>query len=390
MTERRTATTNMVSQVNLAAITETLLERGPLSRKQIGDFTGLSPATVNRLTAQLLEHGVIVRAGLEPSDGGRPSHLLRYAGETRLAGAVKVNATTVTGILMDLTGRILHRRTAETGPRGEDRLEACLAAAEELPAEAARRGKPFLALGASIPGFVRATDGAVLQAAELGWNDIPLGRLMADRLNAPVLVENDANAIAYAEWARGAGQGSKTLAAIELGAGIGAGIVSEGRLHRGARSVAGEIGFLLTGRSSLSLEFGDVGDLESQLGARTLEDRAARCGWTLESGPVCPWIIRQARTEPEAAVKQLAHDLFDMVALGIAALSSVLDPDLVVLCGGLSAEPDFVHGQLNERLTGRVPLLPRLATTALGDDAALVGAAELAVRHSQGFAYAPG
>ncbi|GAB3993553.1 hypothetical protein GCM10029992_05470 [Glycomyces albus] len=334
MTERRTATTNMVSQVNLAAITETLLERGPLSRKQIGAFTGLSPATVNRLTAQLLEHGVIVRAGLEPSDGGRPSHLLRYAGETRLAGAVKVNGATVTGILMDLTGRILHRYAVETGPRGEDRLEACLAAAEALPAEAARRGKPFLALGASIPGFVRAGDGAVLQAAELGWNDVPLGRLIADRLNEPVLVENDANAIAYAEWARGAGRGSKTLAAIELGAGIGAGIVSEGRLHRGARSVAGEIGFLLTGTSALSLEFGDVGDLESRLGARALEDRAGRSGWTPESGPVCPWIIRQARAEPEAAVKRLAHDLFDHVALGISALSSVLDPDLVVLCGG--------------------------------------------------------
>lgn len=388
----RAVTTTVVSQVNLTAIVETLQEHGPLSRRELGRRTGLSPATVNRLTTHLLREGTVVLAGVEPSEGGRPSHLLRFAGETRVVAALHVKREGVTGILRDLTGATVHRRAVDVDtdadPRAaaRARLDVCLDLAAELLADAERHGKPCLGVGVSVPGFVRLPAGHVLQAAELEWEDLPLGELLAERTGLPHFVENDANAIAYAEWASGAGVGSDNLVAIELGTGIGAGIITEGRPHRGSRWVAGEIGYLLTGRSSLSVTFTDVGDLESRLGARALERAAARHGWRPEDGPVAAWLVRRTAAG-EPAVAALGAELFDLVAMAAAALASVLDPDVVILCGALSTEPDHSCAQVTARLTDRIPRPPAVVTGQLGPDAPLVGAAELITRQVQGFTY---
>lgn len=84
-----------------------------------------------------------------------------------------------------------------------------------------------------------------MATAELGWREVPLGRLLSERFDLPVLIENDANAIAYGEWVRGAAQGASSVASYNFGIGVGTGVVSDGTSYRGFRSAAGEVGYLL-------------------------------------------------------------------------------------------------------------------------------------------------
>src|SRR3954468_217912 len=117
---QNTATTSTLARVNQTAILEALRNKGALSRQQIGALTGLSPATVNRLTASLMDDGLVESAGQEASTGGRPSILLRYSGGSRLVAAMQLHADRVSGMLVTFDGQIVFRRDtafASTPPR---------------------------------------------------------------------------------------------------------------------------------------------------------------------------------------------------------------------------------------------------------------------------------
>ena len=186
MARRPTATTSTVSKVNQTAIIEALRFGGPLSRQQIGSVTGLSPATVNRLTASLISEGLVAREGQVPSTGGRPSVLLRYAGSARVVAAIQLRADRVIGALVDLDGEFVHRSEVSFSDLGnaseqpnileDDRFNRMLELFDGLIATADALGKPCLGVGVSVPGVVEHPEGVVAHLPELGWPEFGLGR----------------------------------------------------------------------------------------------------------------------------------------------------------------------------------------------------------------------
>ncbi|GLW10044.1 sugar kinase [Microtetraspora sp. NBRC 13810] len=390
-----TANAGTVSRVNQTAILDVLRQYGPLSRQEIGARTGLSAATVNRLAGQLLRKGLVISDGHQPSTGGRPSILLRYSGRAHLVSVVHVGATRTEGALVDFDGAIVHRVRRPVVPdvlhaadRASIRLEEALSVATELGAAAGELGQPSQAVGVAVPGVVDGADGRVTWAPALDWREVPVGSLLHDRTGLPVVVENDANVLAVGEHRRGAGQGVEDLVAVVLGTGIGVGIVTGGRLHRGSRAAAGEIGYMLLDRSSLARLFPGFGDLESRVGSAGLT-RQAR-----ERGIVAPAdrpltaadvfdLVRRGSVEARA----LLEETLDYVALAVASLCTVLDPELVIVGGEMGGAADLITPGLRDRLVGRIPHVPRMAASALGDDAAIVGAAELAARLVSDSAY---
>jgi len=393
---RATATTSTLARVNQTAIIEALRESGALSRQQLGAKTGLSPATINRLTASLIEDGLVVAAGQEPSTGGRPSVLLRYAGSSRLVAAIQLRAETVTGILVDFDGKIVFRRSVplatrsgdDPAPDQERQLRKVFRLFDDLITTADSMGTPCLAVGIAVPGVVQQPEGVVGTMPEFGWTGVPFGTLLRERTDLPVVVENDANALAYGELHTGAGRGLSSLVALFLENGLGAGIVANGELHRGARAEAGEIGYLLMERSSLERSYDARGDLEDRIGSLALTQRARERGMPIPaSGSLTAEDVFELARDGYPDAKELADEILDMVAIAVAALVIVLDPELVVVGSSFVGSSDTVIPGIQERLRGRIIRVPRIEPATHREDAVLLGAAELAAAEVNGFAY---
>lgn len=389
-----TANAETVSRVNQTAILDALRQHGPLSRQEIGARTGLSAATVNRLAGQLLRRGLVVTDGHQPSTGGRPSILLRYSGRANLVSVLHVGATRTEGALVDFDGAIVHRVQRPVVPdvlhaadRATIRLEEALSVVAELGAAADGRGQPSQAIGVAVPG-VAGADGRVTWAPALDWREVPVGSLLRDRTGLPVVVENDANVLAVGEHHRGAGRGVQDLVAVVLGTGIGTGIVTGGRLHRGSRAAAGEIGYMLLDRTSLARLFPGFGDLESRVGSAGLTRQARECGIAAPGGrPLTAADVFDLVRDGSVEARSLLEETLDYVALAVANLCTVLDPELVIVGGEMGGAADLITPGLRDRLVGRIPHVPRLAASELGDDAVIIGAAELAARLVSDSAY---
>jgi predicted NBD/HSP70 family sugar kinase len=407
--KKNTAMTSSIARVNQTAIIEELRNSGALSRQQLSLKTGLSSATINRLTAVLIELGTVREAGHEPSRGGRPSILLSYSGGSRLVAAMQLHPDRASGILMDFDGKVVFRRDAPFGRRhcelssensnhfeeiSEDRdahLKRTLDLFDHLLVTAQNMGTPCLAVGVAVPGVVSGADGTVGHTTELGWSDVPLGRLLRERSSIPVVVENDANALAFGELHRGAGQGLESLVALFLENGLGAGIITNGELHRGSRGEAGEIGYLIMDRASLTHSHPELGDLEDRIGPRALTRRARELGIPLPAvGFMTADDIFDVAHDGNTDAKAIAEEILDMVAIAIAAIVIILDPELVVVGGGLVGVTNSVIPGIRERLTGRIIRVPRLEAASRREDAVILGAAELAAAEVNGFAYLAG
>ncbi|MGV8876432.1 MAG: ROK family protein [Rhodoglobus sp.] len=398
-----TATASTLARVNQTAILEVLRENGALSRQRLGALTGLSPATINRLTASLIAEGVVAAAGQEPSTGGRPSKLLRYAGGSRLVAAMQLSADKVTGILVDFDGKIVFRRDYGLAPRppasnlvdpvaraADQRatIDTTIEMFEYLVATADSMGSPCLAVAVAVPGVVRQPEGIVGTMPELDWTDVPLGHILRERFSLPIVVENDANALAYGELRRGAGRGVSSLVALFLGNGLGAGIIANGELHRGARAQAGEIGFLMMDRSALDRSHSDHGDLEDRIGSLALTQRAGERGIEIPaSGVLTAEDIFDLASAGDQRAQEMAEEILDMIALAIAAITIIFDPELVVVGSSFVDSAQIVIPGIQERLRGRIPHVPRLEATTHRADAVLIGAAELAAAEVNHFAY---
>jgi predicted NBD/HSP70 family sugar kinase len=201
-------------------------------------------------------------------------------------------------------------------------------------------------------------------------------------------VENDANATAFGEWTSGASAGAQNAVALVLGARISAGIINEGRLYRGDRSAAGEIGFLLTSTASFARYFTEQGDIESSLATRVLpfaqqefaQRDSVRPGKRI--GPAFRAMMARCAVGDEGATRA-REEFFDSIALAFVALSVVLAPQVIVLAGAFAQYSEESASELTKRLAGRIPWVPRIAASDLGFDAAITGVSALTIERAR-------
>jgi glucokinase len=321
---------------------------------------------------------------------------------------VDIGGTKVAAGVVDASGRILLRTRRETPHRSrspqvvEDTL---VSAVEEL---VAADGAPdeLVGVGIGAAGFVAADRATVVFAPHLSWRNEPLREALRHRLPVPVFVDNDANAAAWAEYRFGAGHGESHLVLVNLGTGIGGGVVLDGRVVRGRFGIAGEFGHMQVVPDGLRCECGNRGCWEQYASGNALV-REARALMTADS-PVARDLLERVGGRPEEltgpvvteaarAGDLLARDLLAEVGrwlgVGIANLAAALDPGTFVVGGGVSAAGDLLLGPAREafrrQLTGR-GYRPEATIVAaeLGNDAGLVGAADLARLGAAGLAWA--
>ena len=305
---------------------------------------------------------------------------------------IDVGGTKIAGGVVDESGQILATARRESPATNADAIEQ---AVEDLVVEL-RSNHEIAAVGVGAAGFVDAHRATVLFAPNLAWRDEPLKRDLESRIGLPVVIENDANAAAWGEFTFGAGEDVDDFLLVTVGTGVGGGVVLNGRLHRGAFGVAGEIGHLRVVPGGLICGCGNRGCWEQYASGTALVREAreqaskgsliARSLLDLVDGDVeaidGPLITKAAKNGDAFAIEQL-QVLGRWLGEGIASLTAVLDPAVVVIGGGVSAAGDLlldpVRTHFTENLTGR-NYRPALEVRAarLGNQAGLIGAADLA------------
>jgi glucokinase len=311
-----------------------------------------------------------------------------------LTVGIDVGGTKIAGGVVDEAGAIVGTARRESPATDSDAIERSIA---DLVAEL-RVDHEVSAVGVGAAGFVDSRRSTVMFAPNLAWRDEPLRRDLEAHIGLPVVIENDANAAAWGEFAFGAGEDVADSLLVTVGTGVGGGIVLNGELHRGAFGVAAEIGHMRVvpgGRicgcgnrgcweqyASGSALVRDTRDQarEGSLIARSLLDRV---GGQVD-GITGPLITEAAREGDSFAREQLAS-LGRWLGEGIASLTAVLDPAVVIVGGGVSEAGDLlldpVRAHFAANLTGRHyrPAL-EIRAALLGNKAGMIGAADLARR----------
>ena len=369
-----------MSRHNRDLILRVLRTDGPLPRSELVERIGASPATINRLTTMLLERGLITSVGTAATGRGRPSMVVRFNEQAAHVAAIDIGSQVTRAALVDLSGGVTslveHPVPDGAGPR--QRLDHVRDVAVELVTSARARRRTVIALGVGVPGVVTA-DGVVDWAPVLGWRQVGLARVLGAACGLPVLAENDANALAIAEHRHGAARGTAAMVALNLGNGIGAGVIAGGTLYRGHTAAAGEIGYMLLGTGSLRQTYAGFGDIESRVGAEGIARRSRELGLADEvAGPLTAASVFEMARRGQPVAAALVDEICDELALALANVAAVLDPGVVVLGGGIGGSADLLIPRLEERLSGRIPHVPRLLGPS-HPHGVLVGAAELAL-----------
>jgi glucokinase len=311
-----------------------------------------------------------------------------------LAVGVDIGGTKVAAGVVDEGGAVLARARRVTPSKDAAAVEATIAdVVREL-----RAAHDVVAVGIGAAGFVDDARARVRFAPHLAWRDEPLRDALTGVLGLPVVVENDANAAAWAEWRFGAGRGESHLVCVTLGTGIGGGMVIEGVPQRGRYGMAGEFGHMVVVPDGRRCECGNRGCLEQYASGNVLGREArelARAG-----SPVTVSLLERVAGDVEALVGPVvteaaregdpcAVELFDDVGrwlgVGLANLAAALDPGTFVIGGGVSEAGELLLGPARESfrrtLTGRgYRPVARIVSAAFGPEAGLVGAADLARR----------
>ncbi|GAA0618693.1 ROK family glucokinase [Sporichthya brevicatena] len=311
-----------------------------------------------------------------------------------VAVGVDLGGTKIAVGLVAADGAVRAQTRRET-PDGPDAVVAAIAdAVAELGDEA--RGRP---VGIGAAGFVDAGRRRVLFAPNLQWTDVPLAAQLSDRLGTPVILENDANAAAWAEARFGAGAGADSMVLVTVGTGIGGGIVLDGRLVRGGFGVAGELGHLPLVPDGRPCGCGQSGCWE-QYASGTALTRAARdlVVTALAAGTGAEALVAACGGDPEAlegthvqdaaaagdpVAGELLADLGRWLGRGLAAVAAVLDPGVVVIGGGVAGNGDRLLEPARAEFRRRLPATgnrpeAEIRPARLGSAAGLVGAADLA------------
>jgi glucokinase len=306
---------------------------------------------------------------------------------------IDIGGTKVAGGIVAPDGTVLATaRRATPGGSVSDTEDAIAAVVEEL---AAGHDGDLVGVGVGAAGWFDRTGDTVLFSPHLAWRGSTLRAELAERLRRPLWVGNDADAAAWAEYRFGAARGSDLALMVTLGTGIGGGIVLDGRLQRGAHGVAGEWGHMRVVPDGRRCACGNRGCWEqyasgNALGAAARELAGSSPATTVrllelvdgDAGRLTGEHVARAAADGDAAAREIVTDVGAWLGQGIADLAAVLDPDVVVVGGGVSVLGEMLlapaRARLNRALPGRgYRPGPRVVAAQLGPQAGLIGAADL-------------
>ncbi|MPY56143.1 ROK family transcriptional regulator [Streptomyces spongiae] len=359
---------------------------GSMSRAVLADRMGLNRSTILGLVSELTSAG-LVREELPRDTGraGRPSLVVRPESDQAYVLAFDVGVDRLTAARIGLGGVFLDRREARMRPdhREAGQVTEVLADFAHQMMDTTRQGTVCVGVAAAVRGMVRRPDGLVRAAPYIDWKDEEFGESLTRRLDLglPVSVGNEASLGALAEHLRGAGTGCQDLVYLHGDIGIGGGVIAGGQLLGGDCGYGGEIGHMVVNpRAGRPCGCGGRGCLEAEAGERALLEAAQRD--PSATGREAVRAVVEAADRGDISARAALHDVGDWLGIGVANLVNILNPRTVVFGGTLREVFLGSAAQIRSRVNSHALAASRenlrLRVGALGDNAVLIGAAELA------------
>ena len=298
------------------------------------------------------------------------------------AVGIDVGGTKCHGVVIDSSGVVL-RRVRHSTPPADELVDLLVSMVDELRGvagldESMPHVSSLTPVGVGVPGLV-TFDGTVRASPNMPTaHDTAVGIDLRARISNPVHVENDATLAAYGEWMAGAARGARDALMVTLGTGIGGGIVSGGTLQRGAHGFAGEIGHMVIQRDGLACGCGGKGCWERYASGSALA--------TLSGGRSGHEVMRAAN-DGDADALRVIDEFAQWIALGLANLANAIDPEVIVIGGGVVESFDLVLPRVRSHFvdwlySSSMRPHPRIDTALLGEEAGAIGAALYAL-HGQ-------
>jgi glucokinase len=291
--------------------------------------------------------------------------------------ALDVGGTGMKCALVRPDGTVLHEERHPTlAARGPDAVTENIL---EVAAGLAKRAENPIAVGIAVPGVVDEENGIAVWSSNVGFRNVPLRKLISERLGLPTALGHDVRVGGMAEARLGAGRGERHVLFVAIGTGIAAALVVDGKGYGGAHGAAGELGHIVVRPGGNPCGCGARGCLESITSARAIGRRYAEISGKADA--TASDVVAQLRHDPVA--RQVWHEAIDALADGLLTAQALYDVNVLVLGGGLAEAGDTLLEPLRGELQRRITFhrLPKIARAQLGDTAGCLGSALLALDH---------
>jgi glucokinase len=367
-----------VNDINEFLVRDAVRDLGEVTRADLSERLGLSPASISRIVRRLVESGAVSLVDVPASGPGRTRDIIRF---NQLAGAViaiDLGGTKCHGVLADLRAEVLledFRLTHEDGSAAETLISMI----DDFRAGARESGLDVRAVVVGIPAVPDPDTGLVGSGPNVDWEGYDLIGLLSEHVREPFRIENDVTLAAIGQAWRGEGSASDGFVTLSIGTGIGAATFANGQVLRGRHNQAGEIAGLIMSRQQLNAEPGTVSGLESVASGPAIARRAAQ---SIEGGADSSMSVEgltaqdvfAAAGQGDAVAVEVIEELLDYVAITIIDLSCVLDPERIILDGSVGRALEPYEERIRARVSQRLPQPPAFCFSQLGPNATVIGA----------------
>ncbi len=365
--------------INRSAVLEYLRLAKTASRTELAAELNISKPTVMRIVDDLVADGLVIALDEREKGAHRSRELLSLNTLNNLVIGIDLGGSHISGIVANIGGEILFQdRIPEKWVTGEENFQVLLQFLQTLQKEAEKLTAKVLGIAIGVPGIIDSKNGLVKLAPSLNWTDFPLLERLDAHFDIPVIVENDVNLAVLGENWFGIGIGVDNMVMMSIGTGIGAGIILDGKLHRGFRESSGEVGYLLPGVSFLDNQYPGFGALESLASCKGVAERAVQVlqstNPNLDVSSVDAAMVFNAARQGKPWAQKIVAETVDFLSLAIANISVCFDPELIIIGGGISGSLDMLIEPIQKRLQNVIPFLPKIEGSALLGNAPLLGA----------------
>lgn len=363
------ATIQQTKQHNRDLVLRTIFANESISRAEVARVTSLTRTTVSDVVSSLLGEGLVEEVGKGESQGGKTPILLSIIPDSRYLIGLNLAQEKFIGAIVNLRGEI--KETVEvpvTNEKGQNAIESVFQIIQQLLGKGYR---PVVGIGVGTPGLVNTRDGIVIDAVNLDWKDLPLGKLLQKKFNLPVLLLNDSQAAAIGEYVYGSNHDRESnLVVVNVKHGIGAGILINGCLFQGDGGSAGEIGHVVVQENGVPCRCGKNGCLETVSSAKAVLSQLNMS--SLEE-------VRRSLENGDPVTRQVITKAAYFLGISLANLIGTLNIHKIVLAGDMTYFGDtwlnMVLASMNAAAFSRLSENTRVELGGLGFRASILGAA---------------
>lgn len=377
----------LIKDLNKALVIDQVRRFGPISRKEIAINTSLGASTITYIVEELLQEKYFSEIGSGTSDYGRKPVLLEFNQNKSYVIAVKIESDQIIYGKFDLNAKMLRKTVQPFNPK--EPVESILHTIEEqIRTWIAAESLPCSGVGIATSGFVDQVSQRLVYSPILDWEEVDFS-LLAQNLNVPVYLENDANAIAHAELWQGRGEQFQNFVCVTIGAGVGSGIVVNNEIYRGELGGAGEIGHTIIQRGGFLCYCGQRGCLETYTSDRFILDEAQRLK-ELRLSPLLNQLdhlsldaVLEAADAGDQYVRNIYKQVGEHLGIGLKNIVNFFDPGAIILGGeGLRAQSYIMPAlakELENHFFSRYSNKLQIIVTDLEENKWLVGAAAMVI-----------